>query len=365
MKVGRLGPAGTVRLEETAEPSPGPGEIVVEMAACGVCGTDLEKVRGNYKGQGILGHEPVGIVRSGDGPIGIGQRVFVHHHVPCGECAVCAKGDPTFCPQYARTNIDPGGFADRFRVPSENVRQGAVLPLESSLSWSLAALLEPAGCVLTALRRVGFHAGDSVFVVGLGPVGLLYARLAQALGAGWVGGAEISEFRRRAAERTGVVTFDPRDPAAVTRAVRDATKDVGVDISAVATGVPAALRLAEQLPRRGGTLNLFGLPEPGSRLETDLQKLYLSGVRIVPTYATTEPDVQEVHQLMVQEKVQLSDLVSHHFPLDRIGEAFEQATRTNETLKVLVTGPAFDPPRDPSAQNQRKQKGPKRASRAH
>jgi len=346
MKVGLLRPPGQVELADVPKPSAGPGEIVVRLAACGICGTDLEKLRGNYKSTGKLGHEPVGVVAAVGPSVTtpkVGDRVFVHHHVPCYACPVCQRGDYTFCPSYASSNIDPGGFAEYFRVPEDNVRKGAVLTLGPSVSWDEGALLEPAGCALTALRRVGFHAGDSVFVVGLGPVGLLYARLAHAMGAGWVGGAELSPLRREAAERGGAdLSVDPRDGDEVLKRIRGVTDGRGVDLAVVATGAPAAVALAAQLPRRGGTLNLFGLPESGSRLEADLQEIYLRGVRVVPTYATTERDVADVHALLTSGRLAIRDIVTHRIPLERIAEAFELARRPDEALKVLVTGPALE-----------------------
>jgi L-iditol 2-dehydrogenase len=345
MKVGRLNGAGALALDEVPEPTAGPGEVVVEMAACGVCGTDLEKLRGNYRTAGILGHEPVGRVRAtGSAVVGVavGDRVFVHHHVPCYACEVCRKGDFTFCPTYARSNIDPGGFSEHFRVPRENVERHAVLRLGPSVSWEVGALLEPAGCARTALGRVGFRPGDSVFIVGLGPVGLLYARLARAMGARWVGGAEPSELRRSLATKGGVdAAVDPRESGVAEAAVRVATSDQGVDLAVVATGAPPALALGARLPRRGGTLNLFGLPESGSRLDADLQALYLRGIRVIPTYATTEADIADVHAMVVDGRLHLEDLVTHRVPLEALPSAIEQAGRPETAVKVVVTGPAF------------------------
>jgi L-iditol 2-dehydrogenase len=345
MKVGRLAGGGSVALEDVPVPVPGPGEITVELAACGVCGTDLEKVRGNYRTAGILGHEPVGrIVEIGAGVTDLvaGDRVFVHHHVPCYACEVCARGDYTFCPSYSKSNIDPGGFAERFRVPSGHVEKHAVLRLAPSIDWESGALLEPAGCALTALRRIGLPDQARVFVLGLGPVGLLYARVCRALGAAWVGGSETSSRRREAGLRGGAdVAVDPREEGAVRRAVEAATGGHGVDLAVVATGHPAVLRSAFDIVRRGGTVNLFGLPESGGRLDYDLQKLYLDGIRVVPTYATTEPDVAEVHRRVAEGELVLSDLVSHRLPLPEISEAFRLAGRPDEALKVVVTGPAF------------------------
>jgi len=344
MRFGRLAAPGSVVLEERPEPSPGDGEVTVTLAACGVCGTDLEKLRGNYRTAGVLGHEPVGrIARVGPGVSGlaVGDRVFVHHHVPCYACEVCARGDYTFCPTYSKTNIDPGGFAETFRVPRENVERKAVLKLDPNVDWDSGALLEPAGCALTAIRRVGLPERATVLVLGLGPVGILYARLVRALGASWVGGTEVAPLRRSAAERGGIdVTVDPREPDRLRAAVNAATGGRGVDLAVVATGHPSVARTATELVRRGGTVNLFGLPEAGSRLDADLQDLYLRGVRIVPTYATTEPDVAEVHRLVAERKLAIADLVTHRLPLARIDEAFRLAGRPDEAVKVLVTGAA-------------------------
>ncbi|HLM90705.1 MAG TPA: alcohol dehydrogenase catalytic domain-containing protein [Thermoplasmata archaeon] len=345
MKFGHLAGPGRLEVSERPEPKAGPGEVVVALAACGVCGTDLEKLRGNYRTAGVIGHEPVGRVAqvgSGVGDLAIGDRVFVHHHVPCYVCEVCARGDTTFCPTYSKTNLDPGGFAEAFRVPSENVSRGAVLPLDSSVDWSTGTLLEPAGCAMTAMRRIGLPEGASVFVLGLGPVGLLYARLARSLGAGWVGGTEVAPLRRAAAERGGIdETVDPREPNAAREAVDRATNGRGVDLAVVATGLPSVVRDATTLVRRGGTVNLFGLPEAGSRLDADLQDLYLRGVRLVPSYATTEPDIAEVHRLLVDGELRVADLVTHRLPLDQLHEAFRLAGRPTEAVKVVVTGPAL------------------------
>jgi L-iditol 2-dehydrogenase len=345
MKVGRLGPSGTVVLEERPEPVAGPGEVTVRLAACGVCGTDLEKLRGNYRTAGILGHEPAGrIAAVGEGvrTLAVGDRVAVHHHIPCLACEVCRRGDPTFCPTYSTTNLDPGGFAEVFRASAEHVRQGAVLRLAPDLDWDAGALLEPAGCALTALRKVPSVDGSSVLVLGLGPVGQLYARLSKALGASWVGGTEISELRRRTAERGGIdATADARSEEEVREMVQRGTEGKGVDLAVVAGGPPAVVATAFERVRRGGTINLFGLPAAGSRLEVDLQQLYLKGVRVVPSYATTEREIREVHELVAQRRLSLAGLVSHRCPLPEIGEAFRLASRPEGSVKVLVTGDAY------------------------
>jgi L-iditol 2-dehydrogenase len=345
MKAGVLSAPGRIVVDERPDLTPGPGEVVVSLAACGICGSDLEKVRGNYRATQVIGHEPVGQVAAvGEGvtSIAVGSRVFAHHHVPCYACPACYAGAYTYCPSYTRTNLDPGGFSERFRVPAVNVSRGAILPLAPAISWDEGTLLEPAACALTALRTVGLPPSTTLMVLGLGPVGILYTRLARALGAGWIVGADPSALRRTAAGRRGAdTTIDPRNVEKVRQLVQLATGGRGVDLAVVATGAPSAVSLALSLLRRGGTLNLFGLPEAGSHLEEDLQQLYLRGLRVIPTYATTERDIAEVHALLAAKRFEVRDLVTHHVPLDQLPEGFELAGQPEKVLKVVVTGPAF------------------------
>ena len=149
MRFGRLGEPGTVTLEEREPPVAGPGEVTVRLAACGVCGTDLEKLRGNYRSAGVLGHEPVGRideVGAGVEALSPGDRVFVHHHVACLTCHYCLRGDYTLCEQFHNTNIIPGGLAERFKAPGPNV-QIDTLRIPKQMSCEAATLIEPVAAV--------------------------------------------------------------------------------------------------------------------------------------------------------------------------------------------------------------------------
>jgi L-iditol 2-dehydrogenase len=210
------------------------------------------------------------------------------------------------------------------------------------VTWEDGALLEPAACALTAIHAIRPPTGATVAVLGLGPVGLLYARLLRTVGASWIGGTEISPLRRDVALRGGVdEVADPREATAFPELVRRATGGVGVDLAVVATGSPSAVALAFSSVRRGGTVNLFGLPEAGSRLDVDVQEWYLRGVRVVPTYATTERDISSVHALVAGGRLALRDLVTQAVPLEKIGDAFDRARHPESAVKVVVTGPAY------------------------
>lgn len=340
MRAALLTPQG-VELQELPDPLAGEGEVVVDLRACGVCGTDLEKVRGNYSATGRIGHEPSGVVSAvgkGVADLPVGTRVFVHHHVACGRCAVCAAGTPTFCPQYQSTNIDPGGFSEKFRVPATNVKAGAILQLPDHVNDLEATFVEPLGCCLEGVWSTPFRDGQKVVVLGLGPIGLLYLRLLKAMGASWIGAGDLSPFRRAAAERSGSnFVFDPREEGSLDNSLAKATDGLGADLVVVATGAPRAIAQAVKLCRRGGTVNLFGLPEKGSRLDYDLQQLYLRGIRVVPTYAATERGTGEALKLIAHGWVKVRDLATHTYPLAQVKEAFERAARTEEAIKVVVT----------------------------
>jgi L-iditol 2-dehydrogenase len=336
---------GGISLTELPTPEAPPGGLTVALRACGICGTDLEKIRGNYSATGRIGHEPAGVVRSvadGLGAFRPGDRVFVHHHVPCLSCAVCRAGAPTFCPDFQRTNIDPGGFSEVFSVSSTHVARGAVLPLPPEVSDEEATFIEPMGCCLEALATVGPVSGRRVLLLGLGPIGQIYLRLLRAFGASWVGAADISAYRRdRAGGADGADDLlDPRDPERMERTVLERTAGVGPDLVVVATGAPAAITEATRVVRRGGTVNLFGLPERGRPFETDPQELYLRGVRLVPTYATTEVGTNRALELLAAKRVRVADLVTHRFPLEEAERAFAQAALPQGTLKVVMTSGA-------------------------
>jgi L-iditol 2-dehydrogenase len=176
--------AGRLTIEDRPDPSAGPGEIVIRTRACGICGTDLMEWYQDTKAPVVLGHEPVGdVVQVGDGaPFVVGDRVFVHHHVPCLDCDLCRRGRDTLCDTFRRTRIDPGGLAQYIRVPAENVALD-VHRLPDGMSDEAGTLIEPLACILRGQRLAGVGEGSNVVIVGAGSMGLLEAELAPVLGA--------------------------------------------------------------------------------------------------------------------------------------------------------------------------------------
>jgi len=277
MKPGEGSVRPTVSVSEVPVPPIGEGELLVQMKACGLCGTDIEKLRGEYTAaMPVLGHEAVGIVSKVGGHVrGIkeGDRVFPHHHVSCGTCYFCVRGSETMCDRYRTSNLDPCGFAEYFRVPEWNVSHGGVLKLPGSVSFEEGSLVEPVACCMRALDRCSVKQGDSVLVVGAGPVGMAHALLVNSLKAR-VMISDVSEDRLRFAEerRAGFVLNAAK--LDVPKETRERTQGRGADLAIAASGSKAAILQALKSVRKGGKVCIFGVPPKGSVLEYDISDPY-------------------------------------------------------------------------------------------
>ena len=339
MKAALLRPNGSVAVEDVRAPEAGPGEIVVEMRACGLCGSDLEKIRGLYTAAApVIGHEAVGIVASvgpGVAKIEEGDRVFAHHHVPCGACALCRRGSPTMCPHYRATNLEPGGFAESFRVPRWNVERGGVLALPRDMTFDAGTFIEPFACVIRALDRCPVDPKNAL-VVGAGPIGLLSIQLLRLRGAKRVFASEMSPLRSEKARRLGASpVWNPKseDVAAATRAETDG---LGADLVVVATGHPPAIVQALRAVRAGGTVGLIGVPEAGTRLDFDPSAFVTREITMIPSNAATEIETRKALSLIAQKKIDVASLVTHRFPVSRFPEAVQVAQRA-ECVKAIIT----------------------------
>jgi len=332
---GREGPKP--ELAQMEVPVPGRGELLVRMEACGLCGTDLEKMRGEYTASmPVLGHEAAGVVSAvGDGVTSFreGDRVFPHHHVPCYECYVCKAGDETMCDMYRKSNILPGGFSEYFRVPEWNIAKGGVLPLPNEVTFEEGALIEPTACCLRGIRKHA-KAGETVLVVGAGPVGLMHALLLEPMEVRVVI-SDISRPRLKFAERMhlDLVLDASRDD--VPGRLKAETHGRGADLAIVASGSKAAIMQALVSIRKGGRVCLFGVPPKGTVLEYDISDLYNSGQLIVTSYGADDVDTKAALGIIASNP-DFARLVTHRFPLSKFDEAVAAASE-GEAMKVVVT----------------------------
>ncbi|HEV3026102.1 MAG TPA: alcohol dehydrogenase catalytic domain-containing protein [Planctomycetota bacterium] len=337
---------GKVAVETVPVPPIGPGEVLVRIAACGVCHTDLKKVEyGLQVPPRIYGHEMAGRIASvGSGVRGwrIGDRVAVFHHIPCGDCFYCDRKDYAQCPVYKRTGstagFEPagGGFAEFIRVLPWIVRAGMVR-IPRSVPLEHASFLEPVNTCLKGVDRLNLRRGDRVLVFGQGPIGLLFTQLLRARGARPVG-LDLIASRRRLSTRLGALwSADPRSPA-FERRLRRESEGRGADAAVLAVPSEAALSQALALLRPGGTVLLFAHTRKGEEVRVDAGAVCVDEKTVLGSYSSSVDLSGEVARLVFSGKVDVGPLISHRLPLDRVQEAFELAAHpTPRSLKILVT----------------------------
>ncbi|MDQ3873215.1 MAG: zinc-dependent dehydrogenase [Thermoproteota archaeon] len=317
------------------------GDVLVKMRACGLCGSDLEKIYGEYTmTSGRLGHEPAGqIVAIGKSVKGLalGDRVFVHHHVACYSCHYCLHGDYTACPEYQASNINPCGLAEHFLVPEWNVSRGGLIKLPDNVRFDEASLIEPLACCIKAWKKCNFQKGDHIVVLGAGPAGLMHVLLAMAFGAGKIFVIDINDFRLSFAKKYGVQVFNAIFDKDLANDIKLNTGGIGADICIVATGSTKALIQSFGLTRRGGNIILFGVPPKGSQISYDVSKLYSSEHSLIPSYAASEIETNQALKLIAEKRVDIQSLITHRFHISKAAEAVKCAHEANDAMKVIIT----------------------------
>lgn len=318
-------PSGGFGLSEVSTPTIGPGEILLEMRACGLCGTDLAKLAQPDHAQGLrLGHEVAGIVRAvgpGVSRFAPGDRVTAAHHVPCGTCWACRHGSESMCRQFKATHIDPCGFAELIRLPRLHVEQ-VTIPLPDEMSFEVASFAEPLACAVRAAERSAVLPGDRIAVVGAGGMGLLIAQTLMARGAEPII-LDISETRLSLARDLRVkVTINPGREA-VGRVVAALTGGIGLDGAILTVANEKILAEVQRSLRAGGRMNIFAGPSNGPHLPLDFDDLYHRELAVFSTYSSTPTALAEAFELLASNRVRVTPLISHRLPL----QAFEEGVR--------------------------------------
>jgi L-iditol 2-dehydrogenase len=315
---------GEIRVEELPVPRPGPGEVLVAMRACGICGSDLMQWYVDQMAPTVLGHEPAGVVVEADGDDlpAPGTRVFVHHHVPCGACEYCHRGHETLCAQFKATRIEPGGFSELILVPALNAALD-LLPLPDSVSDEAATVIEPLACCVRGLDRARVDADTRLLVIGGGQMGLLIAQAALARGAD-VTVAELLPARRALAESLGARAVAPDQPIS------------GFTVVMLATGAPVAWDLALTAADKGAVIQCFAPAKPGQQAAFDINALFFNEFEIQASYSAGPRDTRAALELIASGAVKTAPLITHRFPLEQTAQALATA-RSREGIKVLVT----------------------------
>ena len=341
MKTASVKEPSVISVEETKSPDLGDGDILVKMEACGICGSDLEKVFGQYGQPSMrLGHEPAGIVLEvGPGVTEFkkGDRVFTHHHVPCYDCHFCKHGNETMCQKYYETNLSPCGLSEEFVVPEWNVSHGGVLKISDSLTFEEAAMIEPLACCVRAWSKYSYHQGDSAAIFGVGPTGMMHVMIAQAKKFSKIFCFDVNDFRLNFAKKFNVTDSINSADENRKQKVLDHTENRGVDVAIVATSSLKALADAIDMVRKGGTVMMFGVPSKGAKMDLDMNKIYSKEITLVTSYAASDKDTAEALSLIESSQIDVKQLITHTYSISDSQKAFDHARSGENAMKIIIT----------------------------
>ncbi len=328
-----------IRLEEMPRPVIGPGEALIRIHASGICGSDVMEWYRIRKAPLVLGHEIAGeIVELGDGVEGfaVGDRVTATHHVPCGRCEYCQRGQETLCELLGKTTYDPGGFAEYVRVPAINIEAGGMLKLPDSVSYEEGSFTEPLGCVVRGFRMMGFEPARSVLVLGSGLSGQLVIRAARALGAGRIIATDLNDFRLEMARQSGADLTIRADREDVVARVLEMTEGEGADFVIPTAGAPELFTQALAAVRKGGTVLLYGIAAPGTEARFEIFPFWKRQVKVLSTYAAAPRDLREALELIRARRVPVADLITHRLPLSETQKGFQLTAAGGNSMKVII-----------------------------
>jgi L-iditol 2-dehydrogenase len=325
------------RVEEVPLPTLQSGDLLLQVNACGVCFSDVHKIRFQKLDRpSILGHEVAGKVVETGGDVTKfknGDRVVVAHHVPCLRCHYCRHGNISMCPQFKKTNLDPGGFAEFVRVPALHV-ENVAFRVPAGLSDNEASFMEPLGCALRAVKRAGIQSGDLIVLVGLGSIGLLLHQLIRHLGAECIG-IELDPERREFAKRFGLKDSFAGSETELNDSLAQKTDGRGADGVMFTAGSPPLVSTGLTWLRQGGTCTVFASLHPDSNVQLDWNQLYYRELNIVTSYSAAPTDLAEALDLLGKRNVRVNELTVDTFPLEQFTKALA-AIESRAILKAIM-----------------------------
>jgi len=337
---------GDLRLERAEKPSAGHGEILVRVRACAVCGTDLRINKfGHFKipkgVKRVLGHEISGeIAEIGGGVKGysVGDRVAVPPNVGCGSCEMCVRGFNQMCPDYEAFGISwDGGFEEYVLIPAPAVARGNVVQLPEELNFIEAALCEPLSCTYNSWRMLRTSPGETVLIIGAGPIGACHVIVNRLAGASKIIVADISEIRLREISQIGADVVINSAETDLRDAVAKETKDRGCDIVITACSVPEMQPKALELAAVHGRVNFFGgMPSGKENVTLNTNLIHYKELTVLGTTGSTLSDFHKSIEIAASGKTNLISLATGRFPLDKTLDAFAYAASGSGMKAVVV-----------------------------
>ena len=329
-----------VKVEPVAVPEVGPGDILVRVKAALTCGTDVKVFRRGYHARMIVppalfGHELAGdVVAVGHGvkKLKRGQRIMAANSAPCGQCFYCRRENENLCENLLFNN---GAYAEYIRIPSRIVECNThVLP--AHVSYQDAALAEPLACVLRGVDETGIKPGDNVVIIGLGPIGLMFVKVAALRGARVIAIGRRQMQLDRAATLGAEVLLTADDSLNIVTAVRDVTRDHGADVAIEAVGTPRTWQEAVQMVRRGGTVNFFGGCPSDTTVPIDTQHLHYSEITLKASFHHTPGHIKAALDMISAGHVTARQFVNREEPLKNLLDVFKHLMSHNGHLKTAI-----------------------------
>jgi len=329
-----------LEVEPVAIPDIDRGDLLVRVQVALTCGTDVKVFRRGYHARmivppAVFGHELAGdVVATGEGVtrFSVGQRVVSANSAPCEACYFCSRGQQNLCEDLLFNN---GAYAEYIRIPSRIVERNTY-EIPPHVSYHDAALIEPLACVLRGLEETGFRAGDSVAIIGLGPIGLMFVRLAKVYGARVIAiGRRKTQLDRAAAMGAEelICTATVPQPAST---VRQMTGGRGVDIAIEAVGKPETWHWAVDMVRRGGTVNFFGGCPNESRVSLDTSLLHYSEITCKASFHHTPAHIRKALDIVSNGDISAKDFVNREEPLTNLLEVMRHLMSHNGHLKTAI-----------------------------
>jgi L-iditol 2-dehydrogenase len=328
------------RTEDMPTPKIGPDEILVRVRACGLCTTDLFKaVHRRAKPGTVFGHEIAGDVAE----VGLevakfeaGDRVAVLHHAPCGICYYCRHGQEPLCDQYRRTNVDPGGFAEYIRVVPQLV-QKVVIKIPDAMTYEEATMIEPTACCVRAVTESRIVPGDTVLVIGGGPLGLLNAQVAKHMGASQVIVSGHHDLRIEMAKKLGIDHAFNARKIDIKERVKELTEDRGADLVIVAVASSEAVHQGIRLVRWGGRVCIFGdfrdVPQPNLKIDPKL--MLRDDIELFGSWGCSPQDYRVAFNMIKMGRVKAKEMITHRYPVERFAEALKVIAE-KQCLRIVI-----------------------------
>jgi L-iditol 2-dehydrogenase len=334
-----------IRMQTVPVPAIGPGELLIRVHSCGVCGTDLKKIAtGSHSAPRIFGHETAGLVvaiGAGVTQFAPGDRVMVFHHIPCRKCFYCQRKTFAQCPTYKKVGVTAGfepsggGFSEYVRVMDWIVETGGVVRVPDNVPFEVASFVEPVNTVMKGIETLRLDRGENVLVIGQGPIGILMALLARKAGARVVT-SDLFPQRLTIARDFGLTETIQASTTDTVQGTLALTEGRGADAAILAVGGNSLIRTAMDATRPGGRVLLFAQTVHGDAT-IDPAAVCVDEKALLGSYSASVDLQHDSERFVFGGEVDLQRLISHRFPLDQAVDALSLAANPQpDSLKVMI-----------------------------